>query len=109
MKIASTRASNGKYCEGKLGASTGNPVACGASGSLVHIAHCPALHQFTFAHMRKHGYDMTRTLDTFLCMTSNYSEEEATLRGVVNFASYRLFNLLRAGGLPDFDISGAFR
>ena len=46
---------------------------------------------------------------TLFCMTPNHSEDEAILRGVGLYASYRLFNQLRSGGLPHTGISGAFR
>ena len=85
-------------------------LRCGTpQDSIEHYAQCSVARQLLLAHLHARGFDLPRTLDAFLCMTVHAVEDEIIARGTGLYAAYRLFNLLRAGGLPHADMAGAFR
>lgn len=83
---------------------------CGQrADSVEHYAACPVTRQLLAAHLHGGGLAAPHTLDDFLCMTLHDAEDGVALRGAGVYAAYRLFNLLRTGGLPHNDLAGAFR
>ena len=83
---------------------------CGAAqDSIEHFAHCRVVNKLIARTLHADGQSRPPSLDDFLCMNLHLSEAETVNRCVVVYATYRLYNQLRAGGSVSSDLDGAFR